>query len=265
MAIDWRARAGKAVDWGSVGASAGATVGSIIPGVGTAVGAGVGTGIGALTGFIFGDTTEDELIDSYLSGEMSAEESEMIKRLIGDRFDAISREQGGRLGRAGLQGSSIAERVRADTDNSERQALADAFLRNIMARQQYGIQQLQMRDAARGESVGGAIETLGGLYSLQKDREAQGSVLNLVRSFLDRSDTPDTPLSDTPLSDTAGYEGSRRTNTPWYARTRFPLTEPDFNTTKSIINSNQGAGKRGASRGASRAAGAYGRDLKTFN
>ena len=151
-----------ALSWGSAGAG----IGSLFGGPkGAAIGLGVGGTIGLLKG-LFEEVPDEELealAEKWTRGELDPATEMRIKRMVADRFSEIRRNQGGRLARSGIRGSSMAERLIAETDANERGVLTDALTNASLAVQQRGLNlrgQLRGEQAQRGEAIAGSIDNL---------------------------------------------------------------------------------------------------------
>lgn len=149
-----------ALSWGSSGAG----IGSLFGPKGTAIGGGVGAAIGFLKGLL-SDTELQELADTWARGEIDPATEMRIKRMVADRFSEIRRNQGGRLARGGVRGSSMAERLLAETDANERGVLTDALTNASLALQDRGLSLKAQQAAQRGEIVGGSVDNLMALAS----------------------------------------------------------------------------------------------------
>jgi len=224
-----RHRISNALTEGASFASTGAALGSVIPGVGTAWGAGVGGVIGILKGLL-SDTELQELAESYARGEIDPQTEMAIEKMIGDRFDAIRREQGADAARRGVSEGTIGQRRMDEIYQGERDALADAFARTSFERQQYGLQLMQQQKAEQGQAFGSAIQTLGNLYSHHQDMQQQDWMRNFMEEGAAVSDKRWQQYFDLigkteekPAGGTAKYSGSYR-NTPFNFST--PILEP---------------------------------------
>lgn len=213
-------RLSNALTEGASFASTGAALGSVIPGVGTAWGAGVGGAVGILKGLL-SDTEMQELAETYARGEIDPQTQMAIEKMIGDRFDAIRREQGAAAARRGVSEGTIGQRRMDDIYQGERDALADAFARTSFDRQQYGLQLMQQQQAEQGQAFGSAIQTLGNLYSHHQDMQQQDWMRNFMEEGAAASDERWQQYFDLikntdekPGGGTAGYSGSYR-STPF--------------------------------------------------
>lgn len=218
------------------------------------LGKGIQAGVGGIPGMLLGWNKEDptdKLIEEYLSGEIPDSTRKMLTRLIGDRFEDIRTESGASAARRGVADSTIAQRQQDDLYENEQQALADAFLQNLMARQQYGMSLLHGQEGARGEAVGGGLATLNKLFGHMQDKEAHEMTMSFLDKFLETSNPN---LAEKPNTT---YSGSNRTR-PWYQR--YPVRNNFDPTTGSggRVNSARGGGQNPNSR---RAAGAFGLKL----
>lgn len=261
-------RISNALTEGASFASTGAAIGSVVPGIGTAWGAGVGGVIGLLKGLL-SDTEMQELAESYARGEIDPQTEMAIEKMIGDRFDAIRREQGAAASRRGLGDSSIAQRMMDDIYEGERDTLARAFAETSFARQQYGLNMLAQQKADEGQAFGSAIQTLGNLYSHHMDMQHQDKMFKFME---DRAGTSDARWqkyfdmingqTNKPGGGTAKYDGSFRFvpsgdmppigiegyQTPWQSR-------PNMGVSKSL----QGIKRGSAEMMTPKNAGAFGR------
>jgi len=155
----WKHRLTNAGEGALSGASTGGGIGAFFGIKGAAIGAGVGGGIGALLGLL-SDTDQQELAEAWARGELDPETQDYLTELVSDRFKNIRTQQNARLDRSGIGKSSIAERIRSDTDASERDTLAKAFTDQIFARQQLGLgMQAQRQDQTR-RTVAGSVDNL---------------------------------------------------------------------------------------------------------
>ena len=84
--------------------STGASIGSFAGPKGAAIGGGIGAILGAVKG-LFSDTEMQELSERWARGEIPKEVEQNLIRLVGDRFEQLRRDQGGRIARAGIQAS----------------------------------------------------------------------------------------------------------------------------------------------------------------
>lgn len=244
----WRHRLGNtaegAVSWGSTGAA----IGSMIPGVGTAVGGGVGAGIGALIG-LFSDTEQQELAERWSRGEIDDETLANIQNLVRQRFSELRKQQGGRLARAGIKDSSIAERMRSETDMSERDAFARALLDTMTARQQMGQQMLSGQRAASAATWAGAVDNIMGTVSSLKADARYAQERADQKEFHDRwfnlANAPISPHT-AKAAKAVGMmpKGSGRGSSGWgnIGVESNPLEYRGPGNRKSVLSSRQGGG-----------------------
>lgn len=92
---------------------------------------------------------DTNLANQMLRGDIPPSVAASLNRRIGSRFDTLRRQQGGGLARSGVLNSTIGGRLMGDTYTSERNALADAYVNSMLARQQLGIGILNSADASR--------------------------------------------------------------------------------------------------------------------
>ena len=149
-----------ALSWGSSGAG----IGSLFGPKGAAIGGGIGATLGALKG-ILSDTELQELAETWSRGEIDPATELRLKRMVADRFSGIRTAQGGRLARSGIAGSSMAERLMADTDADERSVLTGALADQSMAFRQMGLNLRGQQAAQQGQAVGGSVDNIMGILS----------------------------------------------------------------------------------------------------
>ena len=162
MAWDHRlSNAGEgALSWGSAGASIGQFAGT----KGALIGGGIGAALGLLKG-LFSDTEMQELADRYARGDIDPETANNIQRLVADRFRQIRSDQGARFSRAGIEESTFAERMRADTDMDERDALTQAMLDQVERNRMLGLDMKRQQGQETDATVGRSIDNIMGVMS----------------------------------------------------------------------------------------------------
>ena len=106
------------------------------------------------------DTT---LANQLLRGDIPPSMAAAMDRQIGTRFDRLRRQQGGQLARSGVLRSSIGGRLMADTYDSQRRALADAYTNTLLQRQGLGLNLLNSADMSRRALMGMGANQFGRL------------------------------------------------------------------------------------------------------
>jgi hypothetical protein len=92
---------------------------------------------------------DTNLANQMLRGDIPPSVAAAMDRQIGTRFDRLRRNQGGQLARSGVLNSSIGGRLMADTYDSQRRALSDAYVSTMLQRQGLGLNMLNSADASR--------------------------------------------------------------------------------------------------------------------
>ena len=92
---------------------------------------------------------DTNLANQLLRGDIPPSVAAAMDRQLGTRFDRLRRDQGGQLARSGVLRSSAGGRLMADTYDSQRQALSDAYMNTLLMRQQFGLNLLGAADASR--------------------------------------------------------------------------------------------------------------------
>lgn len=92
---------------------------------------------------------DTNLGNQLLRGDIPPSVAAAMDRQLGTRFDRLRRDQGGQLARSGVLRSSAGGRLMADTYDSQRNALADAYMNTLLQRQQLGLGVLNSADASR--------------------------------------------------------------------------------------------------------------------
>lgn len=162
--MTWKYRLSNAGEGALSAGSTGAGIGSLFGPKGAVIGGGIGAGIGALLGLL-SDTQQQELAESWVRGELDPEIADYLTQMVDDRFSDLRRNQNARLDRSGIGQSSIAERIRGETDTAERDTLAQAFADQIFTRQQLGLDMQGRRQALTGQKVGASIDNIMSIIS----------------------------------------------------------------------------------------------------
>lgn len=92
---------------------------------------------------------DTNLANQLLRGDIPPSVAANLDRHIGHRFDRFRRSQGGQLARSGVLNSTIGGRLMADTYDSQRNALADAYMNTLVSRQQLGLGILNAADHSK--------------------------------------------------------------------------------------------------------------------
>lgn len=92
---------------------------------------------------------DTNLANQLLRGDIPPSVAAAMDRQIGTRFDRLRRNQGGQLARSGVLNSSAGGRLMADTYDSQRRALSDAYVNTMLQRQGLGLNILNSADASR--------------------------------------------------------------------------------------------------------------------
>lgn len=92
---------------------------------------------------------DTNLGNQLLRGDIPPSVAATLDRQLGTRFDRLRRAQGGQLARSGVLNSTIGGRLMADTYDSQRNALADAYMNTLLQRQGLGLNILGAADAQR--------------------------------------------------------------------------------------------------------------------
>lgn len=92
---------------------------------------------------------DTNLANQLLRGDIPPSVAANLDRQLGTRFDRFRRSQGGQLARSGVLNSTIGGRLMADTYDSQRNALADAYMNTLVSRQQLGLGILNSADASK--------------------------------------------------------------------------------------------------------------------
>ena len=109
-----------------------------------------------------------------LAGGLPGHQANAINRQIGERFDQLRRNQGASAARRGLADSTITQRQQGDIYNAERDAIADAYLRSEMARQQLGLGILGRADQSLLARQGLGASHLGRISEIDRLYQAMG-------------------------------------------------------------------------------------------
>ena len=164
----WQDRVSNTAAW----ASTGAALGSFFPGPGTAIGAGVGGVFGLLS-----PTDGQDRARELASGEIPLEQRNYIQKQLSGRFDQLRTQSGAGAARRGIADSSISQRLMMDIDASEREALADSFLRESMNRQAMGFDLQNMYSQQTADAVSGGIGVLMQQRALKQEKDFYDSML----------------------------------------------------------------------------------------
>ena len=97
---------------------------------------------------------DTNLANQLLRGDIPPSVAATMDRQLGTRFDRLRRNQGGQLARSGVLNSSIGGRLMADTYDSQRNALSDAYMNTLLQRQHLGLGMLNSADASRRALMG---------------------------------------------------------------------------------------------------------------
>ena len=92
---------------------------------------------------------DTNLANQLLRGDIPPSVAAAMDRQIGTRFDRLRRQQGGQLARSGVLRSSAGGRLMADTFDSQRNALSNAYVNTMLQRQGLGLNILGAADASR--------------------------------------------------------------------------------------------------------------------
>lgn len=103
---------------------------------------------------------DTNLATQLLRGDIPPSVAATLDRQIGTGFDRLRRQQGGQLARTGVLNSSVGGRLMADTYDSQRNALADAYMGTMLQRQGLGLNILNSADASRRAYQGMGINNL---------------------------------------------------------------------------------------------------------
>ncbi len=145
----WGEFAGGLTSVGS-GAAAGALAGSaILPGVGTVIG-GIGGGLIGGISYLSGAGERDAeveraaLAEELMSGNVPYRDRVVLSNALNAQYGDARRQLGGYLGRAGLDGSTIASHQIAQSYNNQGMDLAGAIANAQATRRQQGLSLLGM-------------------------------------------------------------------------------------------------------------------------
>jgi len=106
---------------------------------------------------------DTNLANQLLRGDIPPSVAATLDRQLGHRFDRFRRSQGGQLARSGVLNSTIGGRLMADTYDSQRNALADAYMNTLVSRQQLGLGILNAADLSKRAYQGMGASQLGRL------------------------------------------------------------------------------------------------------
>ena len=116
----------------------------------------------------------EDLAERLLSGEIDPETASLLNRQIGRQFDAIRRQQGASAARRGIANSTLVQRMLADTDAQQSEALADAYTRTQLQRQGLGAELLSRADASKLQRQGMGADVLARLDANNLSRQQFG-------------------------------------------------------------------------------------------
>lgn len=213
-----------ATSLGGTGAGIGFSIGGP---PGAAIGGGIGLIVGGISGFFLTDDEKNEMIEMYREGRLDDQTVANIESTIARRYNMLRSQQSADFARRGVDKSSFAMRQIADTNNAERQTLAEALTGEVERRQAIGFGLSDQASAQRAQEVASGIGALFQGYQLHEQGEAVKAeaarddrlITAIGKLFEDGGTTTPTPVA--PSKTGAGGPFSRH-------RSRAPSVKNPF-------------------------------------